>query len=493
MKTPFYNRIRRHFNTEVIELIQEEIAFMGVSELHKHIRNKNLSPVEITTVFLERIQTLNPILNAFLTITAEYALDQAKICENSIMKNDPVGPLHGIPISIKDLEETKSIRTTFGSKAFENYIPEYDSIVVERVKKAGGIILGKTNTPEFGFKGTTENLLGDACKNPWNTSRTSGGSSGGAAASVASGMSTLATGSDGGGSIRIPSSFCGTFGIKPTLGRVPKISTGSLEQPPAHNILTQSGPITRSVEDAAILLNVLSGSDTRDLASPTLPKENFLEACGGNVKGLRIGWTPDFGYTPVDDEVLKITKESALSLESLGCSVEESDLKLVNPTEHFLRIFACLIVGSRNASKNLDLSQLTDYAQEGFKTASRFSGADYGIALGYTNLMKLQFEEQFQKFDLLISPTMSVTAFEIGHNPTTINHMDVDPIWGYTPFTFPINMIGYPAASIPCGFSSDGLPIGLHIIGRNADERTIIKLSSAIEKLKPWPAAQTIN
>ena len=227
MKTPFYNRVQTHFNTEVIELIQEEIAFMGVKELQKHIRNKNLSPVEITKVFLERIQTLNPILNAFLTITAEYALNQAKICENSIMKNDSVGPLHGIPISIKDLEETKSIRTTFGSKAFDNYIPDYDSIVVERVKKAGGIILGKTNTPEFGFKGTTENLLGEACKNPWNRSRTSGGSSGGAAASVASGMSTLATGSDGGGSIRIPSSFCGTYGIKPTLGRVPKISTGS--------------------------------------------------------------------------------------------------------------------------------------------------------------------------------------------------------------------------------------------------------------------------
>ena len=279
------------------------------------------------------------------------------------------------------------------------------------MKKAGGIILGKTNTPEFGFKGTTENLLGDACRNPWDTSRTSGGSSGGASASVVSGMSTLATGSDGGGSIRIPSSFCGTYGIKPTLGRVPKISMGSLNQPPAHNMLTQSGPIARSVEDAAILLDVLSGSDERDVLSPKLPMQNFLEACGNSVKGLKIGWTSDFGYTPVDPEVLEITQKAALSLTALGCSVQESDLKLVNPIEHFLHIFTCMIVGSRNASKTLDLHQLTDYVQKGFKGASQFSGVDYSIALGYTNLMKRQFEEQFQKFDLLISPTMSVKAF----------------------------------------------------------------------------------
>lgn len=474
-------------------MIQQEIAFMGVRELHDQITSKNLSPVEITKVFLERIQTLNPILNAFLTVTSEYALEQAKKCETLVMENKPIGPLHGIPISIKDLEETKSIRTTFGSKAFNNYIPEYDSIVVERVKKAGGIILGKTNTPEFGFKGTTDNLLGDACRNPWDISRTSGGSSGGAASSVVSGLSTIATGSDGGGSIRIPASFCGAYGIKPTLGRVPKISMGTLNQPPAHNILTQSGPITRNVEDAAILLDVMSGADPRDVLSPNLPIENFLEACDSEVKGLKIGWTPDFGYTPVDPEVLEITKKSALSLESLGCSVEESDLKLVNPTEHFLHIFASMIAGSRNSSKTLNFDQLTDYAQEGFKAASTFSGADYSIALGYTSLMIGQFEEQFQKFDLLISPTMSVKAFEIGNNPSVINNIDVDPIWGYTPFTYPINMIGYPAASIPCGFSDNGLPIGLHIIGPHSDEKTIFKLSAAIEKSNPWPSARSIN
>lgn len=474
-------------------MIQEEIAFMGVRELHDQITSKKLSPVEITKVFLERIQSLNPILNAFLTVTPEYALEQAKKCETAVMNNEPIGPLHGIPISIKDLEETKSIRTTFGSKAFNNYIPEYDSIVVERVKKAGGIILGKSNTPEFGFKGTTENLLGDACRNPWDTSRTSGGSSGGAASSVVSGLSTIATGTDGGGSIRIPSSFCGTYGIKPTLGRVSKISMGSLNQPPAHNILSQAGPIARNVEDAAILLDVLSGSDPRDVLSPKLPIQNFLEACDCEVEGLKIGWTPDFGYAPVEPEVLEITQKSALSLESLGCSVEESDLKLVNPTEHFLHIFACMIAGSRNSSKTLDFNQLTDYTQAGFKAASTFSGTDYSIALGYTSLMKAQFEEQFQKFDLLISPTMSVKAFEIDNNPSVINNINVDPIWGFTPFTYPINMIGYPAASIPCGFSDDGLPIGLHIIGRNSDEKTIFKLSSAIEKSKPWPAAKTIN
>ena len=244
-------------------------------ELASQLRSKDISPVELTEHYLRRIEALNPQLNAYLTVAGDEAMASAKTAEAELAAGQVKGPLHGVPISVKDLEMTAGIRSTLGSLIYKDHVPSHDSGVVERVKASGAIILGKTNTPEFGMRGTTENLLGDACRNPWNTDRTSGGSSGGAGAAVAAGLCPLATATDAGGSIRIPSSFCGTYGIKPSLGRVPRF--GGLGRP-SPNLVAQSGPMTTNVRDAAILLQVLAGPDDRDANMIRETPPDFLAA-----------------------------------------------------------------------------------------------------------------------------------------------------------------------------------------------------------------------
>ncbi|HBD85545.1 MAG TPA: amidase, partial [Dehalococcoidia bacterium] len=249
--------------------IDENLAFAPATELRELIAEKQVSPVEITQLYLDRIDRLDPQLNSYLTVTSEIALDAARKAEQAVTDGDELGPLHGIPISIKDLQMTKGVRTTGGSLAYKDRIPDADCAVVERVLAAGAIMLGKTNSPEFGLLGANENRLGEPCRNPWNPERTSGGSSGGAGASIIAGLTSLATGGDGGGSIRIPASFNGTYGIKPTQGRVSSYS--GVDAPPASNYTSQQGPLTRTVRDSALLLQVVAGYDSRDPGSLRAP------------------------------------------------------------------------------------------------------------------------------------------------------------------------------------------------------------------------------
>ena len=264
-----------------------ELAFAPAYELRGLLDSREVSSVELTEMFLGRIEELNPILNAYLTVCGEEAVASARLADERIGRGDEGEPLLGIPVSIKDLEVTKGIRSTMGSLAYRNYVPEIDSITSERVRSSGAVILGKTNTPEFGLLGTTENRLGDACRNPWNTDRTSGGSSGGAAAALVAGLCTVATGSDGGGSIRIPASFCGVYGIKPTLGRVAKYGGVGNASP---NFTSQSGPLARNVRDAATLLQALAGYDSRDMTAMREEPPDFVAAvgqrCGGATGSL---------------------------------------------------------------------------------------------------------------------------------------------------------------------------------------------------------------
>jgi len=279
--------------------MDQEMAFKSAIELRHLIDSKEVSCVELTELFLQRIEELNPVLNAYLTPIPDEALAAARRAQQVVQEGGQVGPLHGIPTSIKDLEMTSGITTTLGSAIFRDRVPDLDSVVVERVKSAGAIILGKTNTPEFGLSGTTENRLGDACRNPWDTSRTPGGSSGGAAAALAAGLCTLATGSDGGGSIRIPASFSGVFGIKPSQGRVPRYGGYGY---PAANHFSQSGPMSRTVADTALLLQVLAGPDSRDPVSMRETPPDFGASLEQGVEGWRIAWSPDLGYAGVDPE-----------------------------------------------------------------------------------------------------------------------------------------------------------------------------------------------
>ena len=400
-----------------------------------------------------------------------------------MQRGDSLGPLHGIPISVKDLEMTKGIPTTLGSAVFRDRTPDIDSVVVERIRQAGAIILGKTNTPEFGLSGTTENKVSDPCRNPWNTERTPGGSSGGAAAALASGLCTLATGSDGGGSIRIPASFSGVFGIKPSQGRVPRY--GGYGRPAA-NQFSQSGPLSRTVGDAALLLQVLSGDDPRD---PTCLREDtpdFSADLNNGVRGWRIAWSPDLGYAGVDPEVVRVTSEAAQVFQELGAEVEEPQLVVEDPFPAFWDAFATAAYTSYGHLLPEHEEEFTDYGLRSLQHGASVSGADLSRALLRVDLLRRQMENFFDQYDLLLTPTMAVAAFPIEQRPGVIGGKTVEPFWGYLPFTFPINMTGQTASSVPCGFSADGMPIGLHLVGPHGSEAKVLQASAAFEQARPW-------
>ena len=295
-----------------------ELCYTSASELGRLYRSRELSPVEVTDAVLARIEWLNPKLNAFLTVTADLAREQAKASEARAVRGELIGPLDGIPYSLKDLEPTAGIRTTFGSRWFVDNVPTEDGTVAARLKRTGAVLLGKTNTPNFGYKDMCDNMIGPPCSNPWKLDRTSGASSGGAGAAVAAGLGPIAHGSDGAGSIRIPSALCGIFGIKPSFGRVPYAPTADLFAARSHN-----GPMTRTVRDAATLLQAMAGPDPRDPLSIDAPPEEYLAACEGDLKGLRVAWSGDLRYGPVDPEVRSIAEAAAKRFTAFGCTLEE--------------------------------------------------------------------------------------------------------------------------------------------------------------------------
>ena len=460
-----------------------DMAFAPATELSRLIQSKEVSIVELVELFYQRIDSINPRLNAYLALCQDQALDQARSAQDAVQRGDSLGLLHGIPISVKDLEVTKGIPTTLGSAVFRDRTPDIDSVVVERIKQAGAIILGKTNTPEFGLSGTTENKVSDPCRNPWNTERTPGGSSGGAAAALASGLCTLATGSDGGGSIRIPASFSGVFGIKPSQGRVPRY--GGYGRPAA-NQFSQSGPLSRTVGDAALLLQVLSGEDPRD---PTCMREttpDFSADLDNGVRGWRIAWSPDLGYAGVDPEVVRITSEAAQVFQALGAEVEEPQLVVEDPFPAFWDAFATAAYTSYGHLLPEHTEEFTDYGLRSLQHGASVSGADLSRALLRVDLLRRQMENLFDRYDLLLTPTMAVSAFPIEQRPGVIGGKTVEPFWGYLPFTFPINMTGQTASSVPCGFSADGMPIGLHLVGPHGSEAKVLQASAAFEQARPW-------
>ena len=460
-----------------------DLCFAPATRVRQLIAGKEVSIVELVELFYQRIEALDPSLNAYLTLSSDEALATARQLQDAVQRGQPLGPLHGVPVSIKDLELTKGLRTTMGSAVFQDRIPDIDSVVVERVRQAGAVILGKTNTPEFGQSGTTENKLGGPCRNPWNTERTPGGSSGGAAAALAAGLCTLATGSDGGGSIRIPASFSGVFGIKPSQGRVPRY--GGYGRPAA-NHFSQSGPLSRTVADTALLLQVLAGPDPRDPVTMRDAPPDFSENLGGGVSGWRIAWSADLGYAGVDPEVVRVTEQAAKQFQELGATVEETDLALNDPFPAFLDVFSAAAYTSYGHLLDDHRDDFTDYGRRALEHGASLTGADLSRALLRVDELRRQMEYFFDQYDLLLTPTMAVTAFPIEQRPTVIGGKQVEPFWGYLPFTFPINMTGQTASSVPCGYSADGMPIGLHIVGPGGAEARVLQASAAFEEAHPW-------
>ncbi len=460
-----------------------DLAYTPVTQLRQLLDSRQVSSLELTELYLKRIEALNPKLNAYLTVTADEALESARAADQSIAQGGPTAPLLGIPVSIKDLEATKGIRSTMGSLIFRDTVPDINSVVAERVRGSGAVLLGKTNTPEFGLQGITENRLGDACRNPWNAERTSGGSSGGAAAAVAAGLCAIATGTDGGGSIRNPSSFCGLYGIKPTTGRIPR--AGGLGRP-SPNLTAQAGPMARTVQDAAILLQVMSGRDSRDPGSLRETPPDFSEGLDQDIQGLKIAWSNDLGYAAVDPEVAQIASEATGVFEQLDCTVDQPVVQLENPTPAFMDIFYTMAFTSYGHLLDDHVDELSDNGRFCLEHAKSVAGADLARALRFVEELRAKLDDLMETYDLLMTPTMAVPAFPVGQLPERIGGREVYPRGGYTPFTRSFNLSGQPAASAPCGFSAEGLPIGLHIIGRRGEESTVLRASAAFQRARPW-------
>jgi Asp-tRNA(Asn)/Glu-tRNA(Gln) amidotransferase A subunit family amidase len=462
---------------------KENICYMPAYELSRKIKSQELTSQEITELMIERIEKINPIINAYCTPTFEEARKMASEADKKIQKSEKIGILHGIPISIKDLNLTKGIRTTFGSKLYENFIPEEDEIVVKRLKEEGCVILGKTNTPEFGFKGATDNLIFGTSKNPWDLNKTTGGSSGGAAASVTSGMAFLAQGSDGGGSIRIPSSLCGVYGLKPTFGRVPNYPKELIFA----ETLSVNGPIVRYVKDAALMLQAIKGSFLGDRHSLPDDDINYLEIIDETPNKLKIGYTLDLGYAKaINSEVEKTILDSLEVFRDYGWNVENIKMKLRKPELPFYTLWT----GKLAYELSPKLKEWEDKMDPDLvKLIKGGMGYDAFSIIRAQDTRKEIYEEFYRIFkdiDIMITPTTAVPAFEIGMMfPPKIDGKSVSPT-AWQAFTFPFNLTEQPAASIPCGWSKEGLPIGMQIIGRKFDEATVLQVSKAFEDSQPW-------
>jgi amidase len=455
-------------------------AWLSATEQAELIRRGELSPVDAVTTYLERIDKFDDTLNSYVTVVGEQALAQAKEAEQPPGDDRP--PFHGVPIAIKDLHETAGIRTTFSSKAYADYVPTIDAFPVRRLKDAGFIFLGKTNASEFGTFPQTESDLNGIARNPWNPDHTPGGSSGGAAAALAAGLCPVAHGSDGGGSIRIPASYCGLFGLKPTRGR---ISSGPRFGEGWAGMSTQ-GPIARTVRDAAALLDVMAGYETGDPYWAPPPERPFADEVGAEVGKLRVAFTTAAGTGGVaEPDVAAAVQEAVQLLESLGHTVEESAPDWEDPsvTANFIQV---LQAGFAH-HVGVDTSLFEPANRMAMEQAAEVNSLDYVRAVAGLHAFTRRVVAFWNDYDILVTPTVPMPPPPVGWI------FEEDDPWGQfaraglvVPFTAPVNITGQPAVSVPLHWSEAGLPIGVQLIGRPADEATLIRLSAQLEDARPW-------
>jgi Asp-tRNA(Asn)/Glu-tRNA(Gln) amidotransferase A subunit family amidase len=450
-------------------------------ELTALIRSKQVSALEVTEAMLARIDALNARLNAYCLVAADTARAAAREADIAVAKGEPLGPLHGVPVSVKDVMFTRGIRTTAGSRLFADTVPTEDAVAVGRLRAGGLVLLGKTNTSEFGHKAVTDNPLFGPTRNPWNLMLTPGGSSGGGAAAVAAGLGPLAVGTDGGGSVRIPAAYCGVYGFKPSYGRVPQHPAF-----PGWDRISHIGSIARTVRDAAALLDVMAGDDDRDRES--LPDEHgsYLDACEHPVKGLHVAWTGDLGYAAVDPRVRAVCEDAAAEFESIGCHVEVVNPGWESPEDAFGTIVAAQFhaawAGDVERSEALFDPSLVKFVRRGAEVSAR----DYLDAIGRANAYWLEVRAFLERFDLMLTPTVAVPPFAVaGRPPRDIDGQEVSAL-GWMPFTYPFNLTGQPAASVPAGWTDDGLPVGLQIVGQRHADGVVLAASAAFEATRPW-------
>ena len=453
-------------------------AYTSALDLSRAIAAREVSPVEIMTACLDRMNALEPHLNCFVTATREEAIAAAKRAENAVMSGEPLGALHGVPLSVKDLIAMGGVRQTFGSHTMANNISAADAPSVERARAAGACIIGKTTTTEFGCKGGGPSPLTGITRNPWDLSKTPGGSSLGAASSVAAGITPFALGTDGGGSIRLPSSFSGLFGIKAQFGRVPVFPAS------ATPTLAHVGPLARTVRDAALLLTVISGHDRRDPFSLAGAIPDYLGACDRSITGMRLAWTPTLGAGKPQPEVLAACETAVTALRSMGCEVVVWDeWEGADPIDLWMAEFYAG-VGTRLKKTMLESRELLDPAVSHMLAPALDQRLeDYYATVFRRYDFREQLRARFESIDLLLTPTTPCTAFDAASDSPDGGTGNIIEWMSYT---YPFNLTGQPAASVPVGFSTAGLPIGLQMVAKINHETDIFRAAAALESARPW-------
>jgi amidase len=467
--------------------VSDDLCFTPATRLVALYRARTVSPLEVTRAVLARIERLNPPLTAFCTVAADQALAAARAATRALSRRGPLAPLHGVPVSIKDLTPTRGIRTTWGSRIFEDHVPEEDALIVARLKAAGAIVLGKTNTPEFGAGANTFNAVFGPTRNPWNPALTSGGSTGGGAVALATGMGPLAQGSDLGGSLRIPAAFCGVVGLRPSPGLVPAYPNAL-----GWDSYGVVGPMARTVADVALMLSVIAGPDPRAPISYPVDAGAIARAARRpSLAGLRIAWAGDLGVSPVDREVLRVTRAAASVFRRLGARVEEA-----RPDLEGLRDIVMVSRGARMAALHADkLPRWRAIMQENLVRNIEYgltlSADDIGRAERQRTVLWHRVRAFLERYDLVLAPTAPVPPFpvEITH-PTEINGQPLPTYVDWLLLTYAFTIVGLPAISVPCGFTAAGLPVGLQIAGRWRDDVGVLRAAAAFEAATPWAHAR---
>ena len=455
----------------------DDLCFMTATELAQRIRRKDVSAREVMEAHLRQIARVNPKVNAIVTLVAERALAGARAADEQLARGGPVGPLHGLPIAHKDLQETKGIRTTYGSPIYKDHVPDFDTLLVERLRLAGAIALGKTNTPEFGAGSQTFNPVFGPTHNPWDLSKTCGGSSGGAAVSLACGMLPIADGSDMGGSLRNPASFCNVVGFRPSPGRVP-----SWPESLGWFTLATDGPLARTVGDVALLLSALAGPDPRSPIALREPGARFAEPLGRDLKGVRIAWVKDLGL-PFDPAVKQAVDAQRATFEALGCIVEDAEPDFSGADDAFKTGRAWSFATGLGETLTQHRSQMKDTVIWNIEQGLKLTGPDLGRAEVSRTALWHRVRGFMERYEFMVMPVSQVPPFDVTQPyPTEINGVPMTTYIDWMKSCYFISAVGNPAISVPCGFTAAGLPVGLQIIGRHQDDWGVLQMGHAFEQ-----------
>ena len=459
-------------------MANSEICFLTATELAHRIRAKDISTREVVEAHLAQIDRINPLVNAVITLHPQQAVDAGKAADETLVRGQEVGPLHGLPIAHKDLVPTRGMRTTMGSPIYKDFVPDHDGLIVERLKKAGAITIGKTNVPEFGAGAQTYNKVFGETFNPYDTSKTSGGSSGGAAVSLSCGMQPIADGSDSGGSLRIPASFCNVVGLRTSPGRVPVWPSLLAWYP-----ISVEGPMARTVEDAALLLSAIAGPDPRSPIAISEPGSLFARPLDRDFKKVRIAWSRNLGELPVDPSVTEVIDQERHVFESMGCRVEdvEPDFKDADEIFQVWRAWCFEVMFAKLLETCRD--QIKDSVIWNTEVGMELTGPQIGHAERKRTELYHRLREFMETYEFLILPVSQVPPFDVKQRYITeINGVKMDTYIDWMKSCYYISVIGLPAISVPCGFTSEGLPVGVQIVGRHQDDFGVLQLAYAFEK-----------